>query len=298
MRLHRVVLGIIAAALLLAGCQEGSSPSFSRDASAPAPAQMMEAATGGVVEEEPAIGEGNPLDVLQRQIIRSAALVVEVDDVGRAAEATRGIVVKVGGFVADSHASEDDAGRTSVNVTLRVPSPRLDETVRALKSLGHVRDEQVLGEDVTEQMVDLEARLANAKRLEARLIDLLGRQTKDLKDVLDAERELSRVRESIEMMEGRKRLLENRVSLATIELTLTAPPGWGRGIFDPLAGSLQRSLSAFTGSLAWLFIILSAAIPWIGLFLLFSWLGLRFLRWWIRKKREAKAKKPEANSMA
>lgn len=292
MRHSRALLCGIAAALLLAACSGGQPSFLQKEAFAPPPAPMAEAlpAEGPTAEGE------NPLDTTQRQIIRSAVISVEVEDVQAAAEEAKGIIVKVGGFVADSRATEDDAGRQSVGLSLRVPSPRLEEAVKALASLGHVREEQMRGEDVTEQVVDVETRLANAKRLEERLLDLLGRQTKSLKDVLDAERELARVRESIETMDGRRRLLANRTSLATIDLTLMAPPGWVRGIFDPLAGTLQRSLSAFTKSLAWLFVVISAAIPWIGLFLLLAWLGLRFLRWWIRKKREAKAKKPEANA--
>lgn len=287
-----LVCGIVAS-LMLASCGDQLSSFSRKEAFAPPPPPMVEEMAGGDVT---AVGD-NPLDVLQRKIIRSAALTVEVDDVQSAAEEAKGIVVKVGGFVADARAAEDDAGRQSVALQLRVPSPRLEEAVKAFSSLGHVREEQTRGEDVTEQVVDLETRLANARRLEARLLELLGKQTKDLKDLLDAERELARVRESIETMEGRRLMLANRTSLATIDLSLIAPPGWGRGIFDPLSGTLQRSLAAFTSSISWLFVVIFAAIPWVGLFLALAWLALRFLRWWIHKKREAKAKKPEPNSI-
>lgn len=227
----------------------------------------------------------------ERKILRQASLLVEVERVEAATEAAKGIVVKIGGFVASSQASEDDAGRTSTFMALRVPSARLDEALGALRTLGHVRDEGIQGEDVTESYVDVESRLANAKRLEARLIQLLEQKTKELKDMLDAERELARVRETIETMEGKKRFLDNRISLSTIQLTLVAPPGWGRGIFDPLAGSLQRALSALTTSLAWLVVALAAALPWIITLLAMAWTALRLLRWRLKRKREAKAKK-------
>ncbi|MFH0799352.1 MAG: hypothetical protein V2A66_04125 [Pseudomonadota bacterium] len=69
------------------------------------------------------------------------------------------------------------------------------------------------------------------------------------------------------------------------------------GLFQPFSGLFQRTLHAFFESLAMLLVILAAAIPWIGLLLLMSWLSLKFLRWWVRKKREAKAKKLPPNNV-
>ena len=246
---------------------------------APAPAAMM----AGSAEDSAAVPEA-------RRIIRSANLTIEVRDVAAAAERARGIVADAGGFVANSRTSEDDAGRRSLAMTLRIPEPGMDAAVAAVKALGHVRDEQTRGEDVTEQYVDLEARLANARRLEERIVDLLAKQSKSLKDILDVERELARVREQIETMTARKRSLDNRLSLATIELTLTQPPGWGRGIFDPLAGLFQRTLGALTSSAAVLVVVAAAALPWIVVLGLALWLSLRFLRWWLHRRRALRAK--------
>ena len=242
------------------------------------------------VDPVPAGAEESAAVPEARRIIRSASLTVEVRDVAAAAERARGIVAVAGGFVADSRTSEDDAGRRSLAMTLRIPEPGMDAAVAAVKALGHVRDEQTRGEDVTEQYVDLEARLANARRLEERIVDLLAKQSKSLKDVLDVERELARVREQIETMTARKRSLDNRLSLATIELTLTQPPGWGRGIFDPLAGLFQRTLGALTSSAAVLVVVVAAALPWIVVLGLALWLSLRFLRWWLHRRRALRAK--------
>lgn len=225
------------------------------------------------------------------KIMRTARLTIEVKNAKDASERVKGIVVKSGGFVADSKAFEDDAGNKTVNLTLRIPAARIDETMSALKSLGHVREEELAGEDITEQYIDMNARLANSKKLEARLVDLLGKQSKNLKDVLEIERELARVRETIESLDAKKRFYDTRTSLATVEISLAEPPGFGRGIFDPLAGSIQRVLHSFTSSVALLIVVLAAATPWIALLILLAWLTLRLLRFWVRKKREAKAKR-------
>lgn len=252
--------------------------------SAPPPMQSEEVSSGAGFAEIQDAG---------RKIIKSVGLTIEVQEVEKTTDKVKNIVANLEGFIADSHSSEDDVGKKSVTLSLRIPAIKLDEAIQALKALGHVQEEHVRGEDVTEQYFDLETRLANAKRLEARILDLLDKQTKDLKDMLEAEKELARVRESIETMEGRKRFLDSHISLSSIEIALVAPPGWGRGMFDPLTGSLQRALESFTFSLAWLIIFIFAAAPWVALLILASWLVLRFLRWRIRKKREAKAKKDE-----
>ncbi|MFA4875142.1 MAG: DUF4349 domain-containing protein [bacterium] len=261
-------------------------------------ARAMPASVGAEAPEAapPPAPSGTPAqspDVVERKIMRSANLTVEVKNIDDAAERAKSIAVKIGGFVSGSDSYEDNAGQKAMQLTMRVPSDRLDSAIAAIKTFGNVRAEALTGEDITEQYFDLEARLANSRRLESRLISLLETKTNKLKDVLDVERELARVRESIETMEGRKRFWDNRVSLSTLQVTLVQPRGFGRGIFAPLSGSIQRALSAFTASLAWLVVAVSAALPWLVLFFLTGWGGLKLLRTWIRHKREAKHKKAQ-----
>jgi len=78
--------------------------------------------------------------------------------------------------------------------------------------------------DVGEEYVDVTARVANAKRLEQRLIDLLDKRTGKLSDVLGVERELARVREEIERYEGRLRYLRTRASISTLTVSVHEPP--------------------------------------------------------------------------
>jgi hypothetical protein len=90
-----------------------------------------------------------------------------------------------------------------------------------IKTLGQVEEESQSGEEVTAQYVDLEARLANARNTENRLTDLLRERTGKLSDVLEVERELSRVRGEVEQMEAQRKNLSNLVDFATVNVKLT-----------------------------------------------------------------------------
>lgn len=147
-------------------------------------------------------------------------------------------------------------------------------------------------QDVTEEYVDTEVRIANKKKLEARILTMLEERTGKLSDVLDIERELARVREEIERMEGRIRFLKDRTSLATItitcreekEYTPPAPPS----LLSRITLSWTDSLSSLRYTGENFLVGAIAAAPWIVV-LAVPLLVIRYLikRWW-RKRRERK----------
>jgi len=253
-------------------------------AAAPMAMEMAAVPEGAGEASPPPPAQANVLS--ERKLMKSAALEIEVKDLENAREKTKVIVDRAGGFIANSSSYEDNAGQKALNISLRVPAQKLDETISDIKAIGRVKEERVGAEDVTEQYIDLEARLANAKKLEQRLLALLESKASRLKDLLDTERELARVRTDIDTMEGRKRFMDNRINLSTINLTFTEPRGFGRGIFAPLAGSFQRALSAFTGSLATLIIVVSALTPWIVLVIIVLWIIIKIRRARRQKKKE------------
>ncbi|MBN1283462.1 MAG: DUF4349 domain-containing protein [Proteobacteria bacterium] len=223
-----------------------------------------------------------------RKVMRSASLTVEVRDIEDADRDARRMAEGMGGHVAGSSAYEDNAGVRSLRLTIKVPAEKIEEALAALKGLGRVREEDTSSADVTEQYVDIEARLANAQRLEKRLSALVDAPGARLKDLMETERELGRVRTEIEGLQTRKRFMDGRIELATIEATLIEPRGFGRGIFQPLSGILQRALAAFTSSLAALVIVTSAIVPWIAIIILAGWVVIRMLRIYLRHKRQKK----------
>ena len=104
----------------------------------------------------------------------------------------------------------------TLTATLHIPAAQLDAAMATLKAIGRVVDEAQSGEDVTEQVVDVTARLANTRNTEKRLTDLLQKRTGDLADVLAAEREIARVREEIERLVAQRQALGRRVTYATL----------------------------------------------------------------------------------
>ena len=233
-----------------------------------------------------ASGTQPKLDVaLERQIIYTADIRIEVEDFAKAADRVRSVVESAGGFVANSQVSRDNSERESGTLSIRVPKARFNDVLNDLKALGKVKDEGLHGQDVTEEYTDLEARLGNAKRLETRLLELLDRESKSLKDMLEVERELARVREELGRFEGRKRFLDDRLSLATITVTLFEPYAYTSNIFDPLSDAFDRAGTLLIGSLAVLITVTLAVLPWLLVFGLVGYFAGRRVRKWWRKQR-------------
>ncbi|HXQ78067.1 MAG TPA: DUF4349 domain-containing protein [Gemmatimonadaceae bacterium] len=134
------------------------------------------------------------------------------------------ILHDVQGFAGRIDATAVRGASRTLNATLRVPAPALDATLASLKPLGQVVSESQGGDDVTEQVVDIAARLANARHTESRLTQVLRERTGKVSDVLEAEREIARVREEIERLDADRTNLDRRVTYATVTLEVTEEP--------------------------------------------------------------------------
>ena len=144
-------------------------------------------------------------------IARAAELKVGVERLDGARESMERILRQRGGYIAQlSVSGETDSGRVLV-ASLRIPTDQLDPCVAELKKLGRVSVESRTGEEITQQHVDLVARLQNARRTEARINDVIQHRTGSVKEVLEAETESARVRGEIESMEAERKVMENRV---------------------------------------------------------------------------------------
>jgi hypothetical protein len=163
-------------------------------------------------------------DPTTRLIIRTGQAVIEVDSLEPAIAELRRIAERVGGFVADATVQSGRNQLRSATLQLKVPAARFDELTLALGPLGRLQSVNVSAEDVSEEFVDVTARVANSRRLEDRLVELLRTRTGRLQDVLAVEHELARVREEIERMEGRLRFLKASAQLSTLAVSLSEPP--------------------------------------------------------------------------
>jgi Domain of unknown function (DUF4349)/Putative zinc-finger len=154
-------------------------------------------------------------------IVRTAELSVITKEFDKSRASLEAILNRHRGYLGQLQAGGNTGSGRTLTATLRVPADQLDAALNEVKTLGRVVSESQSGEDVTSQYVDLQARLANARNTEARLIDLLRNRTGRLSDVLDAERELDRVRGEIEQMEAERKSMASQVSYATLNATIS-----------------------------------------------------------------------------
>lgn len=155
-----------------------------------------------------------------RMIIRTATLTLEVDKPEQAATSINALLQAHSGFVLDTQAHTNTRGDHSATMTLRVPASQFEPTLGELRKLGSLRDEQIKGQDVTAEFVDVKARIKTQLQLEARLSALLEK-AQDVDTILKIESELARVRQVIESAQGQEKYLLNQVQLSTITITLS-----------------------------------------------------------------------------
>lgn len=166
---------------------------------------------------------------IERKIIRNANLTVEIDSPAEAQRRIASITESRGGFVVTSEARQHDSGADgsknyqTVTIEIRVPAAQFDAVIGEIRSAGgRVREEKITGQDVTEEYIDLEARIRTKKALEEQFLQIM-KQARNVSDALEVQTQIAEVRGEIERLEGRRRFLENQTSLSTIKVTLQPP---------------------------------------------------------------------------
>jgi hypothetical protein len=177
-----------------------------------------------------------------RRVIRTAELSLEADAPEAVERRVTMLADAKGGFVLSSDTSseraEDGAEVTTISVVFRVPAATFDGTLQALRALGsRVASEKVTGQDVTEEYVDVEARIKAQRAVEQAYLTML-KDAKTIHDVLEVQQKLGEIRTEIERAEGRLRYLENQTSLSTFTVHLgrqiaavdASGPGFGASV--------------------------------------------------------------------
>jgi Domain of unknown function (DUF4349) len=210
---------VVLTALGLAGC------SLARDA-APAASREAAAKGGGDPAAPPADAtKAASMPKISRKVMRNAELAIEVASPAAAESKVSSLVERLGGYVASSErevvADEGARSEARVNLSLRVPAERMDEALREIKRLGGGAETEKIGsEDVTDEYIDVDARITNQRHLEQQLVSILA-QANNVDSALKVHHELTDVRTEIDRLEGRKRFLDSETSLAKISLSLT-----------------------------------------------------------------------------
>ena len=230
-------------------------------------------------------------EAADRKIIRNANLTMEVNSTTEAQQRVTSIAESHGGFVVTSESKQredaDPAKRTlDIKLVVRIPATQFGVALEEIRKLANnLREENVTGQDVTEEFIDLEARIKTQRALELQFLEIM-KQARKVEDALEVQRQIADVRTDIEKLEGRKRFLENRASLSTITINIEAPrpmvavstTGFGRELRDSVSDAID------VGSAVILFLIrfVIVMIP-IGLFVLLP-LGL-VVRYLVRRAK-------------
>ncbi len=233
-----------------------------------------------------------------RIVIKNASLSIVVGDVAATMAEISGIAEDMQGFVVNSNLYKTTTSQglevPNANITIRVPAERLDEALAQIKGMVadpkiDILSEDVSGQDVTGEVTDLESRLRNLKAAEEQLIEILDRAT-EAADVIEIFRELTSVREQIEVIEGQIKYYRESAALSAISVYLQAKEamepitigGWQPGV------EVQKALQALVDGgkvivniLIWLLLF---AIPILTVIALPVYFIVRL----IRKRRKAK----------
>ncbi|MEU4278317.1 DUF4349 domain-containing protein [Streptomyces tanashiensis] len=285
-RTRTTAAALLTASLVLTGCGAGAADSASDGkggmaAAKPADGARDAGAEGAADGSSGAAAKPATKAPAQKHVIRTAELSVEVKDAAKALVAARRVATDAGGHVENESTERIDDTYLTSQVVLRVPQERYDSVLAELAGAGKLLDRKADAKDVTDQVVDVESRIATQRASVARVRALMDRAEK-LSDVVTLEGELSRRQADLESLLAQQASLKDRTTMATITLRLSEPekapaeereegrPGFG----DALSGGWN----ALVGAAAWIGIVLTALAPWLAVALVLFVLWRRLVR--------------------
>lgn len=292
---------VCALLLALAGCsspshedtaaevQTGSAAAAAPSASAHRKSESLDTAgaMGGISMDEAkmkmATNEQVPVKekAAPRKIIFTGVVLVDCDNLDRTSAKLEAMVRAFNGYVGNAAMDMEKGDARTSTWTLRVPSSQFSACMKAAEGLGELRKSTRTGQDVSEEFYDSQARLKNKRVEEARLIELLKNATGKLSEILTVENEIARVREEIEVIEGRLHYLSNMTDLSTITVTArevkTFAPVTEPTLGTKVGRSFATSLTGLGETATAVLLATVAFLPWAVPLLLLLWLGWKIV---------------------
>lgn len=271
-----VLIGLAAVtALVTTGCSE-------QGRSAPAPVEQVTPQTpGDNVTEAGGAARRNPDEPpeAERKIIRTANLRLRVDRLDEATRRVRELATGSGGHV-QAESVDTDSG----TLTLRVPAERLDEVLNRFGEIGGVEHRDIATQDVTERMVDIEARIANQRASVERVRAMMDRAG-DLTQLVRIEEELTKRQAELDSLVRRQQTLSGQVTMSTITVTISARSSAPPVVREGFSGGLASGWRALVDTVRVLLVVLGAALP----FLLVIGIPIAVLVVWTRRRTAGRA---------
>jgi len=267
-RLARAALAVLA----LAACSRKSASDSAEYRNGPVP--VSSPSIGGEQGEGQAGKSTKQRDVDKpadnRKVIRTGRVDLVVAGYDEARGKLDALVQAAGGYIDSTQITRGQGSASTAQIVVRVPSANFGTFIPKLRELGDVRTESTAGQDVTDEYVDVAARLASSRTLEKRLLELAAAKNGTIDQVLAVERELARVRGEIEGFEARIKQWDGQIAMSTLavemstkqpEIVAAASPSLG----ERVSHGFHASISALGDFGEWLAVNGIALVPWLVL---------------------------------
>lgn len=237
----------------------------------------------------------------QQKIVKNGSFSLLVGDVENVADNIKAVATRLGGFVANytvgglNHSPIKSTPVSSKekygSVTIRVPASSFDEAMDEIRKLAvEVQKENITANDVTEQFIDLEARLRNLKAEESQYLDIMKRAY-SIVDTLSVAQRLADVRGRIEQLEGQLKYISNQVEMSSINIMLAAEAsaeifGFRWRPLVVIKQAFRDGLSAlmnYADWMIWLMFRVPVILLWFATVFFISYVARR-IYYWIKKK--------------
>jgi len=306
--MKRYLLVTIAVLALLTGCGgAASSDNYAMEESyAGAPMEMEVFAEEAMMDGARDISSGSSVEAAQQErlVIKNADLSITVDDPEAKIAEISALAASMGGHVVTSNTYQSYANSGAQvpegNITIRVPSERLDEALTKIKAdVEEVNSENISGEDVTDQYVDLQSRLKAKKAAEEKLLEIMA-QAENTEDTLSVYSQLQIIQSDIEVLTGQINYYERSAAMSSLSVRVIATEksapieigGWKLG--ETASRAVQNLIDYLQGFVRFLINFIIFILPvlvTIFLPIYFVFIGIRAL---VRKRRAKKAAKEAA----
>ena len=243
-----------------------SEENFMSKSSMSSPEMAVMRDSGGISISE--VSQSN----IDKKIQKNANLSIEVKDIEKSLDKAKQIISTFNGEIISTSSGGMDFGQPYANIRLRVPSEKLNDAVDELKKISSkILSENTYTNDVTEEFIDVEAKLNIMKSTEKRFKDLLN-EANNVEEVLQVEKELMRIRGEIDSLEGRLGYLSQTTDTSEINLSINeeVPITGEKWSFSESLSSALKNLSSFAKSFANLLINLVVFIPVIIVILIIA----------------------------
>ena len=161
-----------------------------------------------------------PSALANRKLIRNATVDLEIVSFDDALQKITAFANEDRGYIATTRSEKQANGKLKGEIVVKVAPENLDQFLQKIRGLGELKNQTLGTEDVTKAYFDTDSRLQNARVMEQRLIEMLKKKSDDINDLLQVEKELGRVREQIEQMQGELKFWDSQVQFATVTISL------------------------------------------------------------------------------